>query len=129
MANTKKFQEPDFLKKMTSEEKRDYFKISTNLVEGIGVTYSIGSDAYAYHVTEVIKPGKMVKIQQLHEVNTGDWFGDQNWELFIPENNNSCRYLKFWKGSWKECYENGNLTHSCGYYHVGYAHSRRDPSF
>ena len=69
---------------------------------GMGVTMSVGSDAYAYEIVE-IKDDTHCMIRALDHKAIGD-FGTNEWEL-VSNENNPLLEMKFTYGKWrvKEC--------------------------
>jgi len=105
---------------------------------GQGVTYSIGSDSYAYTVTNVAND--IVTIQQdKHKATANsDYFGTQKYITYAdpegeirniklyPTKNGSSRWHKVFQN-----YKTGrwNKGSGCGFYDIGVRNYYQDPSF
>lgn len=119
----KRFYNDEVLDKMSPEEYRNWQRDPANVRVGIGATYSIGSDSYAWEVIAV-KDSKHITVRELDCKQVGDYFGNQEWELYSNEENRT-ENLTFRNGNWR-VYEGRKLYER---FSVGWACRSEDPSF
>ena len=105
------------------------------IVPGTGATMSVGSDAYAYWITEVLPNGVYgVGDARSHFDESHPWEGGTEVvEPFDPTKDKTEFYIKRCYGKWWKVNKDGHrlCRFSSRYHHfsIGHACSYRDPSF
>ena len=101
---------------------------------GVGATKHVGSDSYAFYISESFHLKNGRQVLGMYEPDTHfehDWTdGHEVVDKFDPTAKSEF-YITFWRGNWYRCTSTGELTkpHRKDSYAFGYACSYRDPSF
>lgn len=104
------------------------------IMPGLGATISIGSDRYAYYVSEVL-PNNVIGIYSPESYfdDKHPWEGGDQMVSPYDTNHKSDTYIKRRYGKWWTCTPDGkpinHFTTKWSRLHFGHAISYRDPSF
>lgn len=95
---------------------------------GMGATYGIGSDSYAYTIVEVSENKRTVKVQadEAKAQEGSDYYGDQKYD-YTP--NPKARIRTFTLRKSGRYYEKGCEMGRGGSLTIGFRRTYRDPSF
>ena len=102
------------------------------IAPGVGATMTVGSDSYAYYVSEVLSNG-IVGLYSPKTYFENSWADGTMKVDDFDKSNASEFYIKRRYGKWWKCTKDGNPLHKwTGKYarlHFGRAYAYRDPSF